>query len=252
MRIREPIILLLILSISNFIIFEAEGDSEPNNTFSEAESLKDGSHNGNVSLYGGMDVDVFRIHLHRKEMVNISVALLEKGHLQVKGYYNSENIIKNLSVSLMETGDHGSMKFTNGDSPKDIYLVISGNSVYRLNIHTSMDPIRGFLSDNLNITLIFIGIALLISIIIIIMIFFFIRTINLSISNGFDAKECEEGKKVSLVDKRFRHDCMAIMTDDNGVERMMHPFEAHRFKDKQNINHFRIRRMDVDYKGYEE
>ncbi len=251
MRIREPIILLLILSISNFIIFEAEADSEPNNTFSEVEEIKDGTHTGSLSFDDGTDVDVYKIFLHRNERVNISIGMIEDGYLVIKTYNNREEEIEDKKITLTKKGQHDTILIKNTDEATEIYLQISGNSAYRLKIDSSMNSIDGFISDYLDSTLIFVAIVIPILVTAIFVVYFFIKTIKLSISHGFETKECEKGDKIGLADRRSRPDCMEILTDDNGVERMMKYEEAKVFKSKQDKYTFRVKKLD-DYYGVKE
>jgi hypothetical protein len=223
------------------------GDKEPNNEFSKAEVIEDGTFTGNVTIWGGLDIDIYRIHLHRNEEINISAALLESGYLRIEGYFNEKDKIENVTFTIYDTGSHSFVKWKNDKGPRDIFIKITGNSIYKIQLKTSMGLIEGYLSDNLNSTLIFIGIVLIIAMVTTIVVLFFIRTIKLSITHGFEAKECDEGKKVGLVDKRFRHDCMEILTDENGVERMMKHEEAEIHRGKQDINQFKLNQLEDHY-----
>lgn len=247
MRSSFPLVLIILATISSLLMAGAEGDNEPNNDFSEAEELKDGIHRGNVTSEFGIDKDVYKIRLHRNEKINISVAILDTGYLTLKGFINKNKEIEDLNMNLFGAGGHDFVTFENGDEPRDIYIQLTGNSDYRLKVDTSFDPLEGFLYDNLDSTLIFLGIVVVIIIITLIVIIFFVKAIRLSISHGFETKECDEGKIVGLVDRRFRHDCMEVLTDDEGVERMMKYEEAVIYKPKQDKNRFRLKQLEDHY-----
>jgi hypothetical protein len=204
----------------------AVADEEPNNTFPQAESIKDGTINGNVTAFGGYDVDIFSIDVHKNEEVIISVAIIHGGHLSILGFANEGESLSNFSLNIDGIGTHDDLKWKNCKGIDVLYIMITGNSVYKIKVETSMNAIQGFFADYTRETYILLGVIIVLIIIFGVAARVFLKTINLTISHGFEEKEkkvnYKNKKKVTLTDKKSRYMNMPITRDNNGIERMMH------------------------------
>lgn len=135
--------------------------------------------------------------------------------------------------------------------------MLVGNSDYKIIIKTSMNPIQGFFSDYIKEFLVLILAAIAVIIIFIISTRFFLKTINLTISHGFEERECElkkesemKKKKIKLRDHRRSYNNMPIKKDKNGIERMMHHDDENISEEEEILNKPDRQSMDDYIKHY--